>query len=276
MPTIPTSNPAPGSASSPKPPRNPLPRSPSAPIHLASQANQPPPQQIYVLSADGSRLFLLDPTKPGNEEPPPYAPFQPPSSGHSTTRSSSSNNLSGGLTSPASAAQIHVDALASPQRSGRTLGQGHLLLPSADGAGEAHTRHRARTLSAINCQTNQRPRYRTFASHSHSPPTPNSSSHARPRSATSSPGISHRMRLVDETTPLLARLEDGITTLPQRGLWRSVFCGDVDVDEDTSKWAGGWRRYWRPWKRREYWRASLHLILLNFPFVSDGYLVQTC
>jgi hypothetical protein len=266
MTSIPDSNPT--STSSPKPPRNPLPRSPSAPIHLASQADPQPPQQIYVLSADGSRLFLLDPTKPGNEEPPPYAPFQPPTSGHATTRSSSSTNLSGGLTAPASPARIHANALASPQR----LGHGQLLLPSAgsgSGTEDTHTRHRARTLSALNVNTqSQRPRYRTFASHSHSPPGP--SSHSRPRSATSSPGFSHRVRLVDETTPLLARADDEPVGPPQRGLWRSVFCGDVDVEEDTSTWARGWRRYWRPWQRKEYWRASLHLILLNFPFVSGS------
>ncbi|KAK4689334.1 hypothetical protein P7C73_g769, partial [Tremellales sp. Uapishka_1] len=38
----------------------------------------PPNQPIYVLSADGSSLWLVDPTEPPvHEEPPPYAPTSP-------------------------------------------------------------------------------------------------------------------------------------------------------------------------------------------------------
>lgn len=237
------------SASSPsKPVRSPLPRSPSAPIRLSTQSESPPKQQIYVLSADGSRLFLLDPSKPANEEPPPYAPFQPSPDGqtHTATRSLSSTNLNSLEAGPSS---TQIQALISPQRNG------HLALPGPE---DTQTRHRARTLSALNpAASASRPRYRTFASHTYTPT----------RSPAGSP-VSHRVRLVDETTPLLARDEDEVLP-PQRGLWRSIFCGDVDVDEDTGTWTRGWRRYWRPWQRKEYWRATLHLVLLNFPFVSS-------
>jgi hypothetical protein len=234
------------SAHSFKPVRSPLPRSPSAPIRLSTQSESPPKQQIYVLSADGSRLFLLDPSKPANEEPPPYAPFQPSPEGHTATRSLSSTNLSGLEAGPSS---TRIQALISPQRNG------HLALPGSE---DTQTRHRARTLSALNPSAPaSRPGYRTFASHTH---TPN-------RSPAGSP-VSRRVRLVDEATPLLAREGDEEVLPLQRGLWRSIFCGDVDLDEDTRTWKRGWRRYWRPWQRKEYWRATLHLVLLNFPFVS--------
>lgn len=233
------------SSSASKPIRSPLPRSPSAPIRLSSQSESPPKQQqqIYVLSADGSRLFLLDPTKPANEEPPPYAPFQASEGqSHAATRSLSSTNLR----LEAGPSSTHINALISPQRGG------HLALPSED----PMTRHRARTLSALNPSASNRPRYRTFASHT--PP--------RTRSAASSPNFPNRVRLVDETTPLLVGEEEEL--LPQRGSWRSIFCGDLDLDEEDRTWSRGWRRYWRPWQRKEYWRATLHLVLLNFPFVS--------
>jgi hypothetical protein len=241
-------NPISHSSPASKPIRSPLPRSPSAPIRLSSQSSSPPkpkqPQQIYVLSADGSRLFLLDPTKPANEEPPPYAPFQPSEGqSHTATRSLSSTNLR----LEAGPSSTHINALISPQRIGQ------LDLPSEDPL----TRHRARTLSALNPASSSRPRYRQSASHT----LPGA------RSAASSPSFPNRVRPADETTPLLAREEEE-EVLPQRGSWRSIFCGDLDFDEEDKTWSRAWRRYWRPWQRKEYWRATLHLVLLNFPFVS--------
>jgi hypothetical protein len=41
----------------------------------------------------------------------------------------------------------------------------------------------------------------------------------------------------------------------------------ADVGRINS-WRAGWYRYWRPLGRSEYWPALLHLVLLNFPFVS--------
>lgn len=136
----------------------------------------------------------------------------------------------------------------------------------------------------------------------------------------------------DETTPLLFSASDGrldysgggglagpgpdeleadweVLPLPAapsaRGLWRSIFCGDLDLSvpadlalisstlplpgstpgplptttlsaapstispaaphphRDT--WSASFRRYWRPVARPAYWRAAVHLALLNFP-----------
>lgn len=156
-----------------------------------------------------------------------------------------------------------------------------------------HTRHRASTLSAIqsrqtpagyvysnlnnvvNTGTNtvgnnpgelRRPRYHTSYSAGSAPQTLRRGT----RSAVSSPGVRHAA-MADESTPLLGYLwtARGEPSNPGRGMWKSIFCGDVDVDEEVEvKWGIAWRRFWRPWARREYWRAVLHLVLLNFPFVS--------
>lgn len=243
-------------SSPPKPARRSLPRSPSDPVHISGQDDEAPeaptPQQIYVLSADGSRLFLLDPSKPANEEPPPYAPFHPsPSSGHISSRSLSSTNVRNSEPGPSSPRRS-IQGLISPQRHG----QAGLLLPDEDHL----TRHRAGTLSTLVHNSPSRPRMQGIASR---PPI---------RSAASSPGISHRLRIADETTPLLGdeRETVGAGTGPSRGTWRSLFCGDLDEGEaDISTWTVGWKRYWRPWSRKLYWKAAFHLIVLNFPFVSQ-------
>lgn len=259
----------------PKPTRQSLPRSPSDPVNVSgrdqgdtgsssSSTSSPArqqPQQIYVLSADGSNLFLLDPSKPANEEPPPYAPFQPhplPTGRHSTTRSLSSTNVRAEAGASLSSPRRVVNGLISPRRLGQVHGHGGYVSLDEGDADDAHTRHRASTLSAL-APPHARPRFHSTASRPHL------------RSARSSPGVPHRIRLPDETTPLLAaeRGEASHAELrDQRGLWRSLFCGDVDRDEEVGSWAQGWRRFWRPWSRAIYWRAALHLIILNFPFVS--------
>ncbi|WVR08317.1 hypothetical protein IAU60_005370 [Kwoniella sp. DSM 27419] len=226
-------------------------RSPSDPVHLSQaqslpighghgQAQDPdaptsPNRPIYVLTADGSSLFLLDPTKPqGGEEPPPYASF---------------------TVAPSEAGDGH-----GPDGTARPMPDvGH------PAAGEEHhgARHRARTLSAIHGERATRPRYHSSLSH------PN----RRTRSALSTPEA-YSVRLADETTPLLGRppasteAASGLseTAIKTRGAWRSVCCGDVDADEQVGGWAKGWKRFWRPVTRGEYWRAMLHLVLLNFPF----------
>lgn len=255
-------------SSPPKPLRRPLPRSPSDPVRVSGVDSDPsspgpdgpsPPQQIYVLSADGSRLFLLDPTKPANEEPPPYAPFQPsPSPGHLSSRSLSSTNVRNVESGPSSPRRL-INGLISPQR----RGHGGLLLPDED----AHPRHRASTLSALGPDGMSRPAYRSSAS--------------RPRisrSAASSPGMPYRIRIADETTPLLSedRTVNHELRPERRGTWRSLFCGDVDDGEETKSWSRGWRRFWRPWSRKLYWKAAYHLIILNFPFVSPAHCMEHC
>lgn len=244
-------------SSPPKPPRLHLHRSSSDPSSVSDDQHDTqsaPPQQIYVLSADGSRLFLLDPSKPANEEPPPYAPFQPspnPGPGHLNTRSLSSANIRHIESGPSSPRRL-IDALVSPVR----YGQATLLPPDDD----TQTRHRASTLSALGTSRPVRPTYRS------------SVSRPQMRSAASSPGISHRTRIADETTPLLGghQEQEEADTRSRRGFWRSTFCGDLDAEEEPGTWGKGWKRYWRPWSRKAYWNAALHLILLNFPFVSSA------
>ncbi|KAL1407659.1 hypothetical protein Q8F55_007092 [Vanrija albida] len=52
---------------------------PPHPPHAPPPAPSHPTSPVYVLSADGSSLFLVDASKaPGNEAPPAYAPFDTP------------------------------------------------------------------------------------------------------------------------------------------------------------------------------------------------------
>lgn len=86
----------------------------------------------------------------------------------------------------------------------------------------------------------------------------------------------------NETTPLLRAISNPVGQVDRagavigvrrgggRGLWKEVFCGKLEVGEESGKWKNGWKRYWRPVGQGEYWRAVLHLLLLNFPFVSDS------
>ncbi|KAK8870124.1 hypothetical protein IAR55_000694 [Kwoniella newhampshirensis] len=257
-----------------------LPRSPSDPIHpsqqsLPSSRPQSPQQPIYVLTADGSSLFLLDPTKPrGGEEPPPYASFNIRTaiggangddrivrvesnggSSRSSPRGISFPTLSsaGEMLLPPDSASSERHVVVDPQTSDH---------PHESG-GTAAARHRASTLSALNNHDRSRPRYTTSLSN----PS------RRTRSALSTPEV-HSTGLADETTPLLRPFGPGtegdtervMNTGKRRGTWRSIWCGDVDDDEEVGGWVKGWKRFWRPIGRGEYWRCLLHLVLLNFPF----------
>lgn len=256
----PTSPISPSSSSSPTPPKPPrlLHRSPSEPVHLAPSpphdSSQKSPQQVYVLSADGSSLFLIDPTRPvSGEEPPPYAPYTP---------------------SPAS-----------------PRGRAPFPIVTTVGETSAHGRHRASTMSALPLpfpasslgvssrerrDRPTRPRYHSshsqqdFASASHTLPR-------RSRSTLSSPVHTTSALPPDETTPLLprtARLNDPTDegadgTTCQRGFWRSVFCGELANGEEAGGWGAGWRRFWRVCGEGKVWWAMVHLWFLNFPFVSS-------
>ncbi|WWC73409.1 uncharacterized protein I206_107376 [Kwoniella pini CBS 10737] len=219
----------------PKPPRL-LPRSPSDPIHLSQSSSNSlngnssnGQQPIYVLTADGSSLFLLDPTKPrGGEEPPPYASFSIPSN-------SNLNVEEGGVNRP-----VIPDIPNS----------------NTDNPNGRH-RDRARTLSALNTDGSLiRPRYHSTQSYSA----------RRTRSALSSPNIRNSALQVNENTPLLDDQETNIERVKkQRGIWRSIWCGDLDEDENAGGWGKSFKRFWRPVGRGIYWRATLHLVLLNFP-----------
>ena len=248
-------------SSPPKPLRR-LPRSPSdlIDVHLedadASSPTRAASQQIYVLSADGSQLFLLDPTKPSNhEEPPPYAPFRVDPSANSSTSdvpSSGASGAAGGATSPRGAL--------SP------VPFSNIVLPQ-----ESHARHRASTLSAINQdgqrRTLIRPSVRNHNSFSHTVRTRPSRTH----SAHSSPGV-RSSSMLDETSPLLGREVDTddwveVDWLQRRRYFRAVFCGEVEEADPDMSWRAGWKRFWRPVGQGRYWKAVLHLCLLNFPFV---------
>ncbi|WWD15583.1 hypothetical protein CI109_100005 [Kwoniella shandongensis] len=263
--------------SRPKPPR--LPRSPSDPIHLSQHSHAPtssrptsPQQPIYVLTADGSSLFLLDPSKPqGGEEPPPYASFNIRSGNgngvgdHPIMRvesgGGSSRSSPRGVTFPTlgSQGELLLPLDGSPTLGhGQELGHGH----GHEVGGTAAQRHRASTLSALYTHERARPRCTTSNSH----PT------RRTRSALSTPEV-HSTGLVDERTPLLGHGTEaangeveGGQLRKRRGTWKSIWCGDLEEGEEVGGWGNGWKRFWRPVGRGEYWRCLLHLVLLNFPF----------
>ncbi|ODO00529.1 hypothetical protein L198_02848 [Cryptococcus wingfieldii CBS 7118] len=221
-----------------------LPRSPSDPIHLSHRPPSPSPgpaagQQIYVLTADGSSLFLVDPSKPrGGEEPPPYAsfPVQP-------------LPLAGGDDAEADA-DVDVEA----EEPG--VGVRRVEFPRVHEEEEGPHRHRARTLSAISNQERYRPRTFTFT-------RPPASRRARSALSTPEPRTAWLVDVPDvpdETTPLLPGPGRDLESAPiiaaadeqagwrGRGWWKGVWCGELeDGEEDTRVgWGEGWKRYWRP------------------------------
>ena len=213
-------------------------------------------QQIYVLSADGSQLFLLDPTKPsGNEEPPPYAPFRT-----DVTASNSASEVAATATSIHSGPTSPRNAMSPPSFPG-------IVLPP-----DSQSRHRSSTLSAIHHdahgRSSSRPSIRNNNSFSHTARVRPHRSH----SAHSSPGVPSSS-MVDETTPLLARdvdTEDWVEVdwLQRRKFWKAVFCGEIEEAGEDRSWKAAWRRFWRPVGQGRYWKSLVHLWLLNFPFVS--------
>jgi hypothetical protein len=196
-------------------------------------------QKIYVLSADGSSLFLLDPTKPpSHEEPPPYA----------------------------ATSNVVVDV---PERRLRastisTTGLG-LGLGWGDEAGPSRIRP-------------VRPRYHSSTTGGGLLNPRVGEGRSRSRSVQSSPlrrGDELADVDADERTPLLGavRVREDVSVRredarPRRGYWRSVICGELQEEEEAGNWAMGWKRFWRPVGKAEYWKAMLHLWLINFPFVS--------
>lgn len=245
---------------SPKPRPPGMVRSPSDPVRVrGADEVATPPQQIYVLSADGSSLFLLDPTKPqGNEEPPPYAPFR--------TDVDLSNNTSS--TSLAS----HTAGPSSPRSVLNSVPYPSIVVPEG--------RNRASTVSTLNQESSvrqsTRPGMRNHSSFSHSP-----AAHHRQRdergiqSASNSPRTA-TSALPDERTPLLHRALDGeewieVRWHKRRGAWKAIFCGELEEGDESETWTAAWKRFWRPVGTGRYWKAMVHLWFINFPFVSDAY-----
>ncbi|KAL7424856.1 hypothetical protein Q5752_000541 [Cryptotrichosporon argae] len=234
-------------------PRRGLPRSPSDPVQVSAAAassssrHPSPAQPIYVLAADGSSLWLVDPSKPRpNEEPPPYAPFT---------------------------ATVSAD-----DEPPATDGYTPVPFPS-----DGPHRHRASTLSALPAPPSlpeavlgiASPRSVRSRNHQSLP----GATRTRSRSSLSSPAYSP---LPTERTPLLSpsvartRADDYIVAtgdaesdddeVQERGTWRSIWCGDLEDAEEAGTWGQAWKRFWRPVGTGHYWRALLHLSLINFPF----------
>ncbi|WVN87054.1 uncharacterized protein L203_102230 [Cryptococcus depauperatus CBS 7841] len=216
-------------------------RSPSEPLSSTRHRGQSPQQPIYVLTADGSSLFLVDPSKPsGGEEPPPYASFniQHLENGEETTGQDGERRLS----TLESAREVFLPHPSSPEEA------------------PDHGRQRARTLSTIPCTDRPRPRTSTMVSRSVHGVRP-----ARSFSESQTVYLAP-----DENTPLLFAPDDPVH-VPERlrnkrGLWKSVFYGIMGDDEDVGSWKDGWNRFWRPVGSRDYWASAFHLVLLNFPF----------
>lgn len=274
----------------PKPPRL-LHRSPSEPVHVngplagsngvngvngENGALTSPSQQIYVLTADGSRLFLLDPTRPNGEEPPPYASFPiqhiPDSDADADAEADvEGNGYVGGI----------GDTLA--PTSSRLLTPGYIPT-STSPIVEPSRRHRARTLSALSAERS-RPRTSTTTSR-----PDNRRARTGLLTTTASPGPPYGRGVAvgpaDERTPLLAvRVGDGMAEADEavegqgdgslerrsgmrRGWWRGVCCGELEKGEQVGTWSDGWKRFWRPVGKKDYWASVFHLIFLNFPLVS--------
>ncbi|OWT39200.1 hypothetical protein C362_02790 [Cryptococcus neoformans Bt1] len=277
----------------PKPPRL-LRRSPSEPVRVndsltslngvnevngENRASASPSQQIYVLTADGSRLFLLDPTRPNGEEPPPYASFP-------------IQHIPG--------SDDDADADADVEEDGGVGGSGDTLAPTSSRlltpgytstSAEPTGRHRARTLSALSAERS-RPRTSTTTSR-----PDNRRSRSALLTATATPGPPYgrgargaylsAVSSADERTPLLAvhargGVGDGVTDADagvegeadgllrrksgmRRGWWRGVCCGELEKGEQVGTWSDGWKRFWRPVGKGEYWASVFHLVFLNFP-----------
>lgn len=70
---------------------------------------------------------------------------------------------------------------------------------------------------------------------------------------------------VDETTPLIPRAAHPAYSPPTA--WGAVLYGDDDVMLGAPR-ASAWRRYWRPVVQSSAWKALLHTLVINFPWVS--------
>ena len=251
------------------------PNSPTRRMDGQDDGANPPSSQIYVLSADGSSLFRLDPSKPtGDEEPPPYAPFRitPP---EVSSPSGQVEEDEGGI-------GLGIDTNGQSPSSSRATG-----LPS--GAPGREHRPRASTFAGIprehiiNLETPSRPLVRnnnSFTYNTQSRSARSSRSLRPPNngsvySARSSPGIRYD-RIPDERQPLLSPENDWeqLEYHRPRGRWRAIFCGEVEEGEETTSWKGGWKRYWRTLGSGVSWRGLVHLILINFPFVSQTWRRQ--
>lgn len=250
MSALPLSGPTPSSASYPQHP----------PPTLGGHSKTP--SQIYVLSADGSRLFLLDPTEPPGELPPAYHTIQSPRSVHASAASlpptsprysyshlaeiGVEDEPNGGPSSPRS---VRVQALPSVRSwSSASLGS-QRDREDAGGRQRAYTTCEDGVVRGRGALQDGRIAQGGSA-----------------QMGMANSGIEPDVD-ADERTALLGGIPG--SGRRSRGTLRSIFCGELEDGDVDMTWKAGWRRFWTPVGRKEYWRTLLHLFVLNFPFVSS-------
>ncbi|CAD6591338.1 MAG: hypothetical protein TREMPRED_006073, partial [Tremellales sp. Tagirdzhanova-0007] len=81
-----------------------------------------------------------------------------------------------------------------------------------------------------------------------------------------------RPAFIDEMAPLLPvsrshpQTDDIGQAVKRRGLWSSIFRGELGEHDDKRGFAAAWRRFWLPVGDGNYWKAMVHLCFINFPF----------
>lgn len=227
--------------------------------------------QIYVLSADGSKLFLLDPSTPeGHEEPPAYHTIHSPASASSSVLPHADTGDDGIRNNPWSSFSANEESIAGPS-SPRSVTVHELpsIRSSADiyrtRSASIHGRNRANTTSA---SRPQRTHFRRTISAGN---TPRRAMSVRTQSYGDLGPTDHfegrATAAAFEANETLPLLQDG-GGQPRRGALGSIFCGELEEGDGLGTWGDAWRRFWRPVGSGQYWRAVLHLVVLNFPFVS--------
>lgn len=211
---------------------------------------------MYVLSADGSKLYLLDPSTPErHEDPPAYSSISSPRSVRSSVPvsplpASEEIGVEDRL-DPASPRSVRVYSLPST-RSSVSLGSGR----DRSREGQRGGRDRAYTTTAAS--------------------SPGFGRIYTAEGPLDGERVVDEYRDIDgeagEETPLLGLCTDAART--RRGTIRSIFCGEVEDGDDGLNWKDGWRRFWNPVNKGLYWRSVLHLLILNFPFVSLTHLIH--
>lgn len=192
-----------------------------------------PPAPIYVLAADGSHLYLLDPSKPVNEDPPPYVPF-----GERETGRARAATFAGRTLHPASQRGLRTD----PAAAHRGQGGHHPNTRESGRPGSSLSPSPRSPIRLPSPSWGQR-QYRTF-------------SDALPHTDVDS-------ERGDGGEPVARTFHE---------MLRGIIYGDADgaialpLTEDDIPRTSSWRRYWAPLSSPTHWWAVLHLLAINFPF----------
>lgn len=229
--------------------------------HASASRHTKTSSQIYVLSADGSKLFLLNPTAPEeHEHPPAYdtltssTPAPHIVSSHSVPWESSEEDDNGAGPSSPRPVSVRIHDLPSFRSSAS------LSVPRQERA--VVGRNRANTTDAARPSSGT---FRRTISAGGVPRRAGMGSRARSYGSPDADiGDGGRGIEIAETSPLLG--ERGVK---RRGLMRSILCGEVEDGDNKETWKAGWKRYWRSLGKKDNWKSVLHLLLINFPFVSS-------